>query len=185
MGWDYVRHRRSQKPTSDGIADIFYPSTITLGAAPSLQTGLYLADISFNLNTIEKDRHTEIPICLFNGTNRTIDFVGLSGRVTFRAGDVITADSQMKGELPEPSVSPSIVRSVAPLTEWILAFSQHVPSQEANKIPAILRAHPLHFELSQLDIQIAAHNEPTKTERLKMWTSVTYKRGFKAGRVVS
>lgn len=156
--------------------DRIYPPTITQGPAPLL-FGLYVADISIGLKTVQTDHHGEIRIRLFNGTRRTFDIVSLTGWITFKAGNLISGDPQMKGELPPPTISSKTVKSAAPKTEWDLVIDQRFPSKEADKIPTILRSYPLHFDLALLDIQISEHEDPKKVERLILWAGVKYERG--------
>jgi hypothetical protein len=175
IAWDYFRHRN---PAPPGLAtdDKIYPPTITQGPPPLL-FGLYVADIEIGLKTAQSDHHGEIRIRLFNGTGRALDLVGLSGRITFKAPNLVSADPQMKGELPEPTISSKTVRSIAPQNEWALVLDQRFPSKEADKIPVILRAHPLQFDFTLLNIQIAERDDPKKVEQLALWKGIKYERG--------
>lgn len=180
IGWDYVRQRKpppskSMPPPSPG-GDIIYSPTITRGPS-ALLFGLYVADISIGLKAVQSDHHGEIKIRLFNGTGRTLDLATLSGWLTFKAGNLVTSDPQMAGELPQPTISSKTSRTAAPQTEWNLIIDQRFPSKEADKIPAILRGHPLNFDLTLLDIQIADHADPKKVERLELWKGIKYERG--------
>lgn len=181
IAWDYFRHRNAAPalPTPLQVrpanGDEIYSPTITRGPPPLL-FGLYVADIGIDLSAVQTDHHGQISIRLFNGTGRTFDLAGLSGRITFRAGNLITGDPLMRGELPEPTIPSNTVKSVAPQTEWNLTLDQRFPSKEAPKVQDILRAHPLHFDLTNLDIQIAWRDDPTKVERLKLWDGISYTR---------
>ncbi|MGY2806073.1 hypothetical protein [Bradyrhizobium sp. USDA 4506] len=181
IAWDYYRHRTvapppphtSEPPPSD---DKIFAPTITQGPAPLL-FGLYVADIGIGLKNVQSDHHGEIRIRLFNGTGHTFDIVSLTGSITFKAGNVVSSDPQMKGELPTPIISSKTPKSAAPQTEWSIVLDQRFPSKEADKIPAILRAHPLHFDLSLLDIQISRRGDLNKVDRLQLWDGIKYERG--------
>jgi hypothetical protein len=120
---------------------------------------------------------------VFNGTGRVIDFVKLSGQIKFSTPNN-TATNRM-GELPEPSLQPDMARSVDQLQEWLVRLSQPVPAKEADKILAMLRSEPIHFDLSGLNIEVAARDEPTKVERLPLWHGVSYSRGYAIGRITA
>jgi hypothetical protein len=163
--------------------DTFYSPTVTQ-APPSLEAGLYVADIRLTLRTLKKDRHSELTMRVFNGTGRVIEFVRLSGQIKFSVPN--TADPNLKGELPEPSLRPDTAKSVGPLQEWSLILNQRVPAKEADKILALLRKEPaVNFDLSGLNIEIAARDEPTNVERLPLWDGVSYSRGYAIGRIIS
>lgn len=155
--------------------DQIYPPTIAQGPPPPL-FGLYLADIHISLGAVQTDHHGEISIRLFNGTDRTFDLVGVFGRITFKAANLISSDPKMKGELPEPTIPSTTVKSVGPMTEWHLRFDQRFPSKEAEKIPEILRGHPLQFDFTDINIQIADHKNPNNPETLKLWDGISYTR---------
>jgi hypothetical protein len=87
---------------------------------PTLAAGLYVADIRFNLGTLKNDRHSELTMCVFNGTGRVIEFVKLSGRIKFSTPN--NTDPNRMGELPEPSLRPDMARSVGQLQEWFVIF---------------------------------------------------------------
>jgi hypothetical protein len=174
--WDNRRTKPSAQSRLLMNDDKLFPPALTQGPA-SLLFGLYVADIGINLNAVETDHHGELSIRLFNGTGRTLDFISLSGPITFKVPNLISGDPQMKGELPEPTTSSTTVRSAAPYTEWNLVLDQRFPSKEAKKIPVILRAHQLQFDLTLLNIQIAEHDDPKKVDRLDLWKGIRYERG--------
>jgi hypothetical protein len=179
--WDYSRHRNVAGPSVAPLKlvpdDEIYSPKVTRGPAPLL-AGLYLADIDVSLKAVQSDHHGEINIRLFNGSTerRTFDLVGVSGHITFKAGNLISSDPKMNGELPQPTISPATVRSGSPQTEWSLILDQRFPSKEAPKVADILRAHPLVFDFTNLDIQIAWRDDPTKVERLTLWGGISYNR---------
>jgi hypothetical protein len=165
-----------------GVDEKFYSPTVTQSQA-SLQAGLYVADIRLSFGELKKDRHSELSMRVFNGTGRVIDFVKLSGQIKFSTPNN-TATNRM-GELPEPSLQPDMARSVDQLQEWLVRLSQPVPAKEADKILAMLRSEPIHFDLSGLNIEVAARDEPTKVERLPLWHGVSYSRGYAIGRITA
>lgn len=62
----------------------FYPPTVTQ-SVPSIQLGLYVAEIRLTFDALEKERHSELAMRVFNGTGRVIDFANLSGHIKFNA----------------------------------------------------------------------------------------------------
>jgi hypothetical protein len=68
----------------------------------------------------------------------------------------------------------------------VLILNQRVPAKEADKILTLLRKEPaVDFDLSGLNIEIAARHEPTNVERLPLWHGVSYSRGYAIGRIIS
>ena len=60
----------------------------TLLRAESMRTAIGLAMFSKDLRELahlEKDRHSELTMCVFNGTGRVVEFHNLQGQVKFNA----------------------------------------------------------------------------------------------------
>ena len=151
---------------------------------PALATGLYVSDIRFNVDDLEKNRRGELTMRVFNGTGRTVEFSSLSGRMTFTAPN--SADPQRKGTLPSPALRYDVAKVADPFQEWLLILEQHVPSQEADKLIAMLQDDvPIHFGLENLNISVFAQNDPKKVERLQLWYGVAIHRGFTFGRIIN
>jgi hypothetical protein len=151
---------------------------------PALATGLYVSDIRFNVDDLEKNRRGELTMRVFNGTGRTVEFSSLSGRMTFTAPN--SADPQRKGTLPSPALRYDVAKVADPFQEWLLILEQHVPSQEADKLIAMLQDDvPIHFGLENLNISVFAQNDPKKVERLPLWYGVAIHRGFTFGRIIN
>src|SRR5258708_1483427 len=65
-------------------ADKFGSPTVTQ-SPPTLAAGLYVSDIRFTVDDLEKNRRGEMTMRVFNGTGRAVEFSSLSGRITFSA----------------------------------------------------------------------------------------------------
>ena len=152
-------------------------------SSPTLRAGLYVSDIRFTFASLEKDRHSEISMRVFNGTNRVIEFCSLSGHIKFNAPN--NADPSRTGDLPTPSVRPDMAQMIDPLQEWLLILSQRVPAVEADKLLAMLAADtPIHFDLSGLAINVRAQDDRQNVERLPIWGGVSYSHGNGFGQIV-
>ncbi|MDP2412256.1 MAG: hypothetical protein Q8M26_18475 [Pseudolabrys sp.] len=145
---------------------------------PSLQKGLYVADVRIGLKTLEKDRHTEITLRVFNGTGRVVEFSSLSGFISFYPSNR-KDDHLRRGVLPTPTVRSDVRRAVEPFEEWFLILAQRVPSDEADKLTSMLDANDtIIFELERLKIEAFAHSDDRKIEPIPMWYSMSYKKEF-------
>jgi hypothetical protein len=71
-----------QRPGTE--SDVFY-SPIVATTLPKIETGLNVADIRLTFGDLEKDRHSELTIRVFNGTGRVIELGNLSGHIKFNA----------------------------------------------------------------------------------------------------
>jgi hypothetical protein len=153
-------------------------------SSPTLRTGLYVSDIRFSFASLEKDRHSEISMRVFNGTGRIVEFSGLSGYIKFNAPN--NADpSRSRGDLPTPSARPDMAQMIGPLQEWLLILSQRVPAPEADKLLAMLAAGiPIHFDLNGLMIGVCAQDDRQNVERLPIWDGVSYSHGNGFGQIV-
>ena len=141
---------------------------------PTLRGGLYVCDIRFTFARLE-DRHSELTMCVFNGTGRVVEFYHLQGQMTFNAPN--NADPGRMGTLPTPALRPDTARTVAPFKEWSLILNQHVPGTEANKLLAMIENDiPIHFDLRELQIQVVGQHDRNKVERLPIWDGVSYSR---------
>src|SRR5262249_34240369 len=154
--------------------DKVYSPTITQ-SPPPLHAGLYVAEVRFTFDTLKDDRHSELTMRIFNGTGRIIDLMNLSGQIKFNAPN--NKDPSQMGELPTPALRSDTKKSVFQLQEWFLILSQRVPAPEADKILAVIKTNTsILFDLTGLNIQIAAHDKPNDTERLPLWSGVSYSR---------
>lgn len=152
--------------------------------SPDLATGLYVGEIRLTFGELEKDRHSEISMRVFNGTGRVVEFVDLAGRIKFNAPN--NTDSKFMGELPTPTLRHDTARNVAPLREWFLLLSQRVPAADADKIVAMIAAGtPVMFDLNGLSIRVAEQNASALIEQLPLWGGVSYKKDFGFGRIIS
>jgi hypothetical protein len=170
------------EPTAQDHSDKINSPAIT-AAPPTLRAGLYVADIRLTFADLERDRHSELSMRVFNGTGRVVEFSGLSGHIKFNASN--NADPSLTGDLPTPAARPDMARTVGQLQEWLLILSQRVPAVEADKILGMLKADiPIHFDLSGLTIEIFAQNDRQNVERLPIWGGVSYSHGNGFGQIV-
>jgi hypothetical protein len=161
-----------------------FPSPTISQLHPTLEASLYVCDIRFTFADLKKNRHSELTMCVFNGSGRVVQFVTLSGKIKFNAPN--NSDPDRMGELPTPALRPDTARTVDQLQEWLLILSQQVPADEADKILAMLRTKtPIHFDLSGLNIRVAASDKPSETERLPVWSGVSYKQDYGFARIIS
>lgn len=141
----------------------------------NIRDGLYVGEIRFNFADLEKDRHSELTMRVFNGTGSVVEFSSLQGQIKFSDPD--NTDPGM-GTLPTPTLRSDTERTIAPFQEWLLILVQQVPSMEADKLQAMLKADiQIHFDLRDLTIEVAGAHDKNKVERLPIWGGVTYSRG--------
>jgi hypothetical protein len=153
-------------------------------SSPTLAAGLYVSDIRFTFADLEKDRHSEISMRVFNGTGNTVEFSSISGRIKFSAST--SADQSRSGDLPTPSPRPDMATLATPFQEWLLILTQRVPAAEADKLLAMLEAHiPIHFNLSELTIEVSAQDDRQNVARLPIWAGVSYNLGSGFGQIIS
>jgi hypothetical protein len=163
--------------------DTIYSPTVTQ-SPPSLQAGLYVGEVRFTFDTLRDDRYSELTMRIFNGTGRIIELMNLSGQIKFDAPN--NKDPSQMGELPTPALRSDTKKSVFQLQEWFLILSQRVPAPEADKILAMVKTNThILFDLTGLNIQIAAHDKPNDIERLPLWSGVSYSRDFGFLRIVT
>lgn len=181
LGIDYELSKTGSRPSYEltDAGNIFHPPTVTQ-TQPKLESGLYVGEIRFSIGEIKNDRHTEITMRVFNGTGRIVEFVKISGRITFKAPN--SADPALMGELPTPAARPDMNPSVHHLTEWLLIFTQRVPATEADKIVTMLeRDIPIHLDLSGLEIEVKSGEDRGK---LPLWGGVSYSPKYGFGRII-
>jgi hypothetical protein len=159
-----------------------YHPTVT-ASMPTLQAALYVCDIRVTFDGLKNDRHSELTMRVFNGTGRIVEFSGLiSGHIKFSAPN--NTDPSRMGDLPTPAMRPDTERTVAQLKEWLLILTQRVPAVEADKLIAMLEADiPIHFDLTELTIDVFAQDDPNNVERLPIWSGVSYNRGHGFGMI--
>jgi hypothetical protein len=163
-----------------GVADhfLYRRHLATTVKHPSLSVGLSVSDVRISLQDLEKERFSEISMRVFNGAGRTVEFTGLSGKISFSGAGFES------GSLPSPTLRHDTARVVLPLKEWFLILDQRVPSTEADKMIKILEANvPLLLDLSGLDLMVSAR-DLAAPERLPLWDGVTYTREAGYGRLV-
>jgi hypothetical protein len=165
-------------------SDMTLPPTVA-SLPPTLQAALYVCDIRFTFADLEKDRHSEISMRVFNGTGSVVEFSGLiSGRIKFSAPN--NTDPSRMGDLPTPAMRPDTERTVAQLQEWLLILTQRVPAGEADKLVAMLEADiRIHFDLSELTIGVFAQDDRNTVKRLPIWSGVSYNQEYGFGRIIS
>ncbi len=151
---------------------------------PTLATGLYVCDMRFSLTELS-DRHSELTMRVFNGTGRTVEFSGrLSGCIKFNAPN--NSDHSSIGNLPTPSMRSDTERTAGQLKEWLLVLAQKVPAPEADRLLAMLEDDiPIHFDLSELMIEICAQDDRQNVARLPIWSGVSYNRGAGFGQIIT
>jgi hypothetical protein len=143
-----------------------------------------VADIRFTFDKLKKDRHSELSMRVFNGSGRVVEIGNVSGQIKFNARN--NTDPTRMGDLPTPALHPDVKRAAVQLEEWLLIFAQHVPSTEADKLLAMIRAKiPMHFELGELNIEVFPQKDRSKVERLPLWDGVSYRAGLGFGRIVA
>jgi hypothetical protein len=153
-------------------------------SSPTLAAGLYVSDIRFTFADLEKDRHSEISMRVFNGTGNVVEFSSIAGHIKFSAS--ISADQSRMGDLPTPSPRPDMVRLAAPFQEWLLILNQRVPAAEADKLLAMLEADiPIHFDLNRLMIAVCAQDDRQIVVRLPIWVGVSYSRDRGFGQIIN
>jgi hypothetical protein len=151
---------------------------------PSLQKSLYVGEIRFGFGDLEKDRHSEITLRVFNGSGRVVEMLGLSGHIKFNAPN--NKDLARMGTLPAPTWRADTAHLVRQLEEWFLILDQRVPATEADKLLAMLAADvPIHFDLSDLSILIGVKGGNLPTERLPLWSGFSYHKSYGFGRIIS
>ncbi len=171
----------SNKPLESG--DMFGRPALTQ-LPPALATGLYVSDIRFTVDDLEKNRRAELTMRVFNGTGLAVEFSSLFGRITFKAPN--SADPQHAGELPTPALRHDVAKVVYPLQEWLFILEQRVPAQEADKMVAMIAADvAIHFDLTGLDISVFPMGEPKQAERLPLWSGVSCRAGICFGRIIN
>jgi len=184
--WDNRRSR--QKPSLDDEnggkqtmvdADKVFPPTVTQ-SPPTLAVGLYVSDVRFTFDDLEKNRRAEMTMRVFNGTGRAVEFSGLSGQLTFSAPN--SADPE---RLPTPTLRHDVLKIAYPLQEWFFILEQRVPAQEADKMAAMIAADvAIHFDLTGLDISVFPKGEPNEAERLPLWGGLSCRHGICFGRII-
>jgi hypothetical protein len=151
---------------------------------PALRAGLYVCGIRFSFGDLQKDRHSELTMRVFNGTCRVVEFSGLSGHIKFNAPNNV--DPSRMGDLPTPALRPDTERTITQLKEWLLILTQRVPADEADKLIAMREADiPILFDLSGLNIEVFAQDDRNKVERLPIWSGVSYNREHGFGMIIS
>ena len=164
-------------------AFVSYPPKVTI-SPPSLSRSLYVGEIRFTLSELEKDRHSELTMRVFNGSGRVVEIGKVSGHIKFNAPN--TTDPTRTGELPPPALRHDTAKTAIQLEEWFLIFSQRVPANEADKILMMLKTEiPILFDLSGLTIEVFPQENPAKIERLPIWSGVSYSRGNGFGRIIA
>jgi hypothetical protein len=162
--------------------DEFGLPTITQ-SAPTLAAGLYVTDIRFAFDDLEKNRRAELTMRVFNGAGRAVEFSTLSGQLTFSAPN--STDPEQKGTLPTPTLRHDVPKISYPLQEWFFILEQRVPAQEADKMIAMIAADvAIHFDLTRLDISVFPKGEPKKVERLPLWGGLSCHHGICFGRII-
>ncbi len=168
---------------SERQTSVIYPPTVTT-TPPKISAALYVSDIRLTFDALEKERHSELTMRVFNGTGRVIDFANLSGHIKFNAPN--NTDPARMGELPTPTLRADVARSIVQLQEWHLTLDQRVPAVEADKILAMLKDDvPVSFDLSGLNIGVADHDRPQEIERLPTWHGVRCQRGIRFDRIIN
>jgi len=143
---------------------------------PTMHAGLYVCDMRFTFTGLEKDRHSELTMRVFNGTGRVVEFSSLQGQVKF--SDAGNTDPDRMGTLPTPTLRSDTATTIAPFKEWLLILVQQVPAMEADKLQAMLKDDiQIHFDLKELTIEVVGDHDRNKVERLPIWGGVTYSRG--------
>jgi hypothetical protein len=171
------------EPIEQHHSDRIGSPTVTT-SPPTLHAGLYVCDMRLTFADLEKDRHSELTMRVFNGTGRVVEFSNLSGHVKFNAPN--NTDPARMGILPTPALRPDTARTVAQLQEWFLILTQRVPAIEADKLLAMLAADvPILFDLSELKIEVFEKDYRKKVELLPIWSGVSYGRGYGFGRIIS
>jgi hypothetical protein len=155
---------------------------IVTTSPPTIRAGLYVCDMRFTFSDLEKDRHSELTMRVFNGTGSVVEFSNLLGQVKFRAPN--TTDPDRMGTLPTPTLRSDAAMTVAHLQEWFLILTQRVPGIEADKLLAMLAADiPILFDLRELTIEVVGQHDRSTVERLPIWGGVSYSRDNGFGRI--
>jgi hypothetical protein len=68
----------------------------------AIRDGLYVGEISFTFADLEKDRHSELIMRVFNGTGNVVELFSLLGQVKFNASN--NTDPDRMGTLPTPAL---------------------------------------------------------------------------------
>lgn len=168
--------REQSKTTSKAQSEIVPTSPATI------QDGLYVCDIRFTFSELEKDRHSDLTMRVFNGTGSVVEFFKVRGQVKFEAPN--TTDPDRMGTLPTPGLHHDTEKTVAPFKEWFLMMTQRVPAIEADKLQAMLEAGiRISFDLRELIIEVVWQHDRNKVEQLPIWGGVSYSRGYGFGRI--
>ena len=151
---------------------------------PALERSLYVSDIRFTFDKLKKDRHSELTMWVFNGSERVVEIGNVSGQITFNSPNN-TYPNRM-GVLSAPALRSDVKQTVVQLQERRLMFDQRVPSTEADKLLAMIKSNaPIHFDLSGLKIEVFPQEDRSKIERLPLWDGVSSERGREFGRIAA
>lgn len=150
---------------------------------PTIWAGLYVCDMRFNFDGLEKDRHSRLTVCVFNGTGSVLELSNILGKVKFK--DRNNADPNRTGTLPTPTQQTDTARTVAPFQEWVLILNHWgVPATEADKLLEMLEADTLvDFDLRELKIEVFGQYDRNKVELLPIWDGVSYSRSRGFGKI--
>ena len=169
------KDRAKQPAPSDSKGSIPEKQIVTT-SPPTMRAGLYVGEVRFDFTGLEKDRHSELTMRVFNGTGSVVEFSSLQGKVKF--SDAGNTDPDRMGTLPTPTLRSDTARTIATFQEWFLILTQRAPAIEADKLLAMLAADiPIHFDLRELTIEVVGQHDRNKVERLPIWGGVTYSRG--------
>lgn len=148
-----------------------------------IAAGLYVCDMRFTFADLEKDRHSEVTMRVFNGTGSAVEFHNPQGQIKFNAPN--DKDRDCMGTLPAPALRHDTTRTVAHLQESFLILTQQVPADEADKLLKMLAADiPIHFDLRELTIGVVGKHDRNRVERLPIWDGMRCYRSHCFGRVV-
>ncbi|HEY4846629.1 MAG TPA: hypothetical protein VIH87_02260 [Methylocella sp.] len=149
----------------------------------TMQAGLYVGEIYFDLSRLDGDRYIEIAIRVFNCTGSIITMSGLKGSISF--GAIGGAPSIEEVSLPPPTIRADTDKTIHPSREWFVILAQHVPAATADTISSLLsEKRRVKFDLDALDILVCLADQPDKIERLPLWNGLTFEHGISRGRIV-
>ena len=141
----------------------------------TIRSGLHVSDMRFSFTDLQKDRHSELTMRVFNGTGSVVEFYKLHGQITFNAPN--NTDPSRMGTLPTPTLRSDTEKTGAQLKEWFLILTQRVPPIEADKLLALREADiRILFDLRELTIEVVGQHDRNKVERLPIWGGLSYSR---------
>ena len=77
-----VSTKAQAKPSNKGkeaLPEKIDQQIVTAASPPTLRAGLYVCDIRFTFAHLEKDRHSELTMRVFNGTGSVVEFSNVQG----------------------------------------------------------------------------------------------------------